>query len=361
MKRIICFFTGDMSRGGGTERMASVIANNLAKNNKYKVIIISLKNDENKSFFELKNSIKHIIINDKDDCDKRNLLKSILKLRQVIKKNKVDIVINVDVMLGIFSIPAILFTKVKLISWEHFNYMDNIGSKKTKYIRKISMFFSKKYIVLTKKDEEKFKSDKVLFSSIKHIYNTCVYDKDYYDYNKDSKIIMSAGNFYKTKGFDFTVDIGKIVFSRYPEWKWYIYGDGEELDNINKMIIDSNLQKNIIIKPRTKEIIKAFRESAMFVLTSRMESFALVLLEAQSNNVPTISFNIPSGPSEIIENNVNGFLVDMFDINDMADKICLLIEDKELRKRFSINSRKNINKFGEKNIISKWEEVIDSI
>lgn len=361
MKKTICFFTGDMSRGGGTERMTAIIANNLAIIDKYKVIIITLQNNHNKSFFELKDNIKYIIINNKKNDNEINILKLILKLRQLIKENKVDIIINVDVMLSIFSMPSVLFTKVKIISWEHFNYMDNIGSKKTKYIRKISMFFSKVYIVLTKKDEKKFRRDKVPFANIKQIYNTCFIDKDYVGYDEDSKIIMSAGNFYKTKGFDYAIEIGKRIFLKYPEWKWYIYGDGKELEKINNMIKEYNLQSNIIIKCRTKDINKAFRESALFVLTSRMESFALVLLEAQANNLPTISFDIPSGPSEIIEDNVNGFLVEMYDIDNMTDKICLLIEDRELRKSFSLNSRKNINKFDEKNIISKWEEVIDSI
>lgn len=359
--KTICFFEGDMSRGGGTERMTAIVANELASINKYNILIISLYNKNNISYFTLNNKVKHISLHSHPNASKFSILKSIVTLKDILKINKVDVLINVDVMLGIFSIPAILFSKIKLISWEHFNYLDDIGSRYTNYLRKISIFFCKKYIVLTDQDEIKFKQNNRFSNKITRIYNTCIYDKDYIDYNVQSKIIISAGNMFNIKGFDMVVEIGKIVFDKHPDWKWYIYGDGVELNKIQTKIKNYKLDENIVIKSRTQEIERAYRESSIYVLTSRMESFGLVLLEAQSNNLPVVSFDIPSGPSEIIENNINGFLIKPFNVNDMAQKICILIEDENKRKYFSQHAKKNIYKFDIENVISQWQQIIDNI
>lgn len=356
----ICFFEGDMSRGGGTERMTAIIANELANTNKYNVIIVSLYNNSG-SYFKLNKKVKHLSVNSQNINDNNSIINSIVKLRRILKKLNVDILINVDVMLGLFSIPAIMFSSIKLITWEHFNYMDDIGSRYTKYIRKISIIFSSYYIVLTKQDEKKFKSFTKRSNNIKQIYNTCLDSNDNSIYNSNSKIIMSAGNMFRVKGFDIAVDVGKKIFLKHPDWKWYIYGDGIESQNINKKINEFNLQNNIFIKKRTSCIDKAYKESSIFVLTSRMESFALVLLEAKMNNIPTVSFDISSGPNEIIEDNINGFLIKDFNIDEMAQKICTLIENEELRMMFSRNSKNNIFKFRLENIMLEWQKIIDSL
>lgn len=77
--------------------------------------------------------------------------------------------------------------------------------------------------------------------------------------------------------------------------------------------------------------------------------------------MPIVSFDCPTGPSEIIEDNENGFLVPTYNIEEMAEKILKLMEEKETRKRFSDNSQKNIENFSKRNIIKKWKDIIDTI
>ena len=77
--------------------------------------------------------------------------------------------------------------------------------------------------------------------------------------------------------------------------------------------------------------------------------------------MPIVSFDCPTGPSEIIEDNENGFLVPTYNIEEMAEKILKLMEEKKTRKRFSDNSQKNIENFSKRNIIKKWKDIIDTI
>lgn len=64
------------------------------------------------------------------------------------------------------------------------------------------------------------------------------------------------------------------------------------------------------------------------------EGFGLVLLEAKQYGLPVVGFNCPTCPADIVIDGVNGYLVTPYDIDDMSDKISLLIEQESKRRDF---------------------------
>lgn len=84
----------------------------------------------------------------------------------------------------------------------------------------------------------------------------------------------------------------------------------------------------------------------------------MVLLEAKSWGLPLVSFDIMTGPGEIIRDGVNGYLVPPGDTAALAEKICRLIENEELRRDFSENSQVDIERFDSLEIIEQWEKLI---
>ena len=84
----------------------------------------------------------------------------------------------------------------------------------------------------------------------------------------------------------------------------------------------------------------------------------MVLLEAKSWGLPLVSFDIMTGPGEIIRDGVNGYLVPPGDTAARAEKICRLIENEELRRDFSENSQVDIERFDSLEIIEQWEKLI---
>ena len=99
----------------------------------------------------------------------------------------------------------------------------------------------------------------------------------------------------------------------------------------------------------------------MFVLTSRYEGFGLVLTEAKNMRLPCVSFRCPAGPSEIIEDGMNGYLIDCFDIEEMSQKIIQLIQNQELRKKFSEKALAGTEKFDLKNITIQWKNLLSQL
>lgn len=77
--------------------------------------------------------------------------------------------------------------------------------------------------------------------------------------------------------------------------------------------------------------------------------------------MPCVSFRCPAGPSEIILDDINGYLLDCFDIEQMAEKINQLIENQDIRKKFSDNSMVGTEKFNIDKISEQWMELIEQI
>ena len=340
----ILFLEGDMSRTGGTERMTAWLATELSP--KYNVHIISLKFDKNNIFFPLSDAVTHTALKN------GNLLNQIFQIRKYIKKHKIDTVINVDIGLGIFGILATIFTKTNVITWEHSNFYNNWGSSTYPLLRNIAAKFSNKMVVLTDKDKQNYLSNIRLCKEVTVIPNPMGELNNDYDVN--SKTILSVGLFSIIKRFDRIIPIAKEIFEKHPDWSWVICGDGPERKNLENQICENNLKDKIILTGNVPNITDFYKNAAMFVLTSQMEGLPMVLLEAKAHKLPIVAFDIQTGPSDIIHNNQNGFLIEPYNIGTMAEKIDLLIENADLRKQFSNNTILDTEKFSQEKIIKQW-------
>ena len=355
MNKNICFLCGDLSRGGGTERITSLLSNELCKS--YNIYIVDIMNKDKKCYFNFDESIKikHIKM-----YEKFSIPKKILEIFKFIRKNNINIIINVDIMLIIYSFLPAKLTNTKIISWEQFNYYNNIGSRHTHNIRQFCLKFTDYYVNLTKQDVDTFKKNFKIKTPITYVYNPInKINEDNYDIN--SKFLITAGNFYKDKGYDMCLKIGESIFFKYPDWKWILCGDGPEFERVKKEIELSKFKDNYIFTGRVNNVECYMQKASMYVSLSRTEGFGLVLIEAQNKNLPIVAFDVPFGPREIVVQNVNGFLIPPFDTIMIANKIGELIDNLELRKNFSEKSKLKFNEFEMETIISRWKSIFKNI
>ena len=348
----VCIFNGDMSRGGGTERVAQVLANALAEDENYEVWVLNCNNEKGTSYYPLNERVNM------ETLPQGSVVKKILELRKFLKRSKIDVIINVDVMLGIFSLPATFGVKTKVIAWEMFTIHNDIGSKYTKLIRKLSLRKCAYYVNLTKGDMEAFQREFKVRCPITYVYNPCDANVEYTGYGCQSKCIMTAGHFYYTKGFDLAVEVAKFVFAKHPDWQWQFVGDGSQFEAVREKVQEYNLTGNVIFVGRTNQISEEYKKAALYVMTSRTEGFGMVLAEAKAYNLPTIAFDVDFGPREIIEHGKSGYLVEPFDIEQMAQRICELIENEEKRFEFSCHAKDNLSEFSREKTIDRWKNIL---
>ena len=357
----ICFLDGDMSRVGGTERVLSIIANELAeKVDKFNIHILNITNYSGKSSFKLDEKIRfERILNIKmtDINFKSKYLEIVKGIRGYIKENNIDILIDVEVIASLFSIPATRFTKTKLISWEHFNFYEDSGSSLRAYARKLAARFANCIITLTEQDKENYLNNLDIKGKVDYIYNP-VEEINNGICNIDSKQIISVGRLTYQKGFDLLCEVANNVLKENKQWKWTILGDGEDKEKLQAKIREYGLEDRLILKGNVSNIEDYYKNSSLYVMTSRFEGLPMTLLEAKTYKLPIVSFNCLTGPSEIVKNNVNGLLINPENVEAMSDKLNILLKDEKKLKEFSNNAQIDIEKFELKPIIEKWENVL---
>ena len=352
----VCIFNGDMSRGGGTERVTQLLAHSLLKAGRYEVWVLNLNNKTNSSFYPLDKNARFFTL------PPGGLVKKALSLLSFVRKNKIDALINVDVMLGLFSLPiSLLRPKTRLVFWEMFNIRNDIGSKNTSKIRSLALKKGAYYVTQTRGDMEAFMREMPVKCPITHIYNPCPVDEGYSGYAEDSHVIITAGHFFFTKGYDLAVEAARLVFVRHPDWRWEFWGDGVNMEKIREKVFEYGLENNVLLCGRAADMTPVYKRAAMYVMTSRTEGFGLVLTEAKAHNLPTIAYDVDFGPREIIEDGVSGFLIEAFNTEKMAGAICELIEDRRKRLSFSEHARDNLDKFSTDAFAEKWTGVIDAV
>lgn len=168
-----------------------------------------------------------------------------------------------------------------------------------------------------------------------------------------AKSVIFVGRFSSQKDISSLLRIWTLVHQRHPDWNLHIYGGYGELQSAMLSEI-GKLDANILVHEPTSEILEKYRESSILLLTSRYEPFGLVLPEAMSCGLPVVAFDCPYGPNDIISNGVDGFLIREGDCEEYAKRVCLLIENKELRVKMGKAGILSSRKYDESIIMPLW-------
>lgn len=177
----------------------------------------------------------------------------------------------------------------------------------------------------------------------------------------ENKKAITVGRFYEQKGIDMLIDAWAIVYKKHPDWEISVYGNGELKEQLEAQIKANGIEKVFLLKDPVSNIVDKYLESSIYVMSSRFEGFGMVLTEAMACGVPCISFDCPHGPSEIIKDKEDGMLVNCFDVQQLADSICYLIEHKEERKQMGHKAKENVTRYSADVIMQKWADLFKSL
>lgn len=358
----VCFFTGTMSHGGGTEHMTQLVANELARTQKYHVFVLSKCDRIGNPYYVLDTNVTYDVLDNTPFKGWWSVLKDICLLRRYIKKYRIDILINVDVGISLFSLPLTLATpSLKQVFWEHFSVCYSAGNKRMEKLRMLALKYGRAYVTLTPEDADSLLARGTGNCSVRSIPNICPYPVCTEDYDTKSRVIISIGNTIPVKGFDMAIQVAGKVFKKHPDWIWKIYGAGSSLGDLREQVKRVQLEKNVLFEGQVKNLVPVYKDAAFLVMTSRSEGFGMVLAEAQAFHLPTIAFDVPYGPRNVIENGVNGFLIPPFDIDQMVSRIEELIENNQLRINFSSKATMKLNKLSITNVIGEWDRLLEEL
>ena len=147
----------------------------------------------------------------------------------------------------------------------------------------------------------------------------------------------------------------------FPELKLVIIGDGPEKAKLKTRISKSGLEKNVILVDSVphNELGDYYQAADIFILNSGYEGLPHVLLEALAMKVPVIASNIGGNP-EVIEDNVNGYLFEYNNKEQIKEKISQLLSNKEKQKQFINAGLKKLEQFSFSKMIQQTKEILKS-
>jgi glycosyltransferase involved in cell wall biosynthesis len=177
----------------------------------------------------------------------------------------------------------------------------------------------------------------------------------------EAKKVVAVGRLNHQKGFDRLIDAWSIVDNVVSGWKLQIVGDGELREQLQNNIRELGLSNQINIGRAEKDMMSVYKDASILAMSSRYEGLPMVLLEAQAAGLPIVSFDCKCGPKDVIENGVDGFLVEDGDIEQLAQKLVVLMQDANLRKQMGSAAYAHSDRYSEERIMKQWTDLFDEV
>ena len=179
------------------------------------------------------------------------------------------------------------------------------------------------------------------------------FEKDYF---------ISIGRFTKQKNFKFLVKSIAPLIKINSEIKLYIFGDGEQKNEINDLILKLNLRNNIMLLPFQNNIYNYINNSRGLILSSLWEDPGFVLIEAAYLNTPILSSDCKNGPEEILDYGNNGILFENNNENSFREKFNIFHKlDQKKKQEYTLNAKKNVKKFSFFSHYKALRKILESI
>ena len=187
---------------------------------------------------------------------------------------------------------------------------------------------------------------------------------------KCAKRVVTIGRYAYQKGYDMLLQawaevepqITQIVTEKgSEEWTLDIYGQGDQTDYrmlMTELGIDAN---QCHLNGPVEDVVKAYQDSSIFVLSSRFEGFGMVLVEAMACGLPVVSFDCPAGPDEIITDGVDGLLVPSGDVHALAEKLMALMSDESLRMRLGQQALLTAQRYNMAALAGQWTVLFEKV
>lgn len=379
MKLLYCI--PSLYHPGGMERVISEKINYLIQLPYYEITIVTTDQKGKDICFSLDTRIRLIHLDiDFDGHYSDNLFRKYIKHQRKLKKYKKNLIelirqYQVDICISLCGkeidflakLPinckkvaeihfAMNFRKQFLISRNKGFLLGFLGDIRTWQLKKATLKLDK-LVVLTKADYNQWK---VTHQNIIQIPNLNPLENKTVSALSNKRVI-SVGRLDAQKGFDMLLEAWALVAIKHPDWTLDIFGIGQWELKLNNRMVELDLVGKANLCGLASDIVSDYINSSVYVMSSRYEGLPMVLIEAMSCGLPIVSFDCEYGPRELIIEGENGFLVNPGNIEELAKKICLLIENENLRLKMGKQALEAVKQYSKEPIMQKWTDLFNQI
>ncbi len=381
----ICFFLYNLFDIGGIQRVVSVLASELVKEHEVYIQCYDDPTEEDRSIYSLSDRVKVIFL--KRTWKKSTLRKALRKwnkksgilgsrsmrllceyscllpeersmYRDIIEDKEIDIAIACGGFESYLLASIADEVECRTIGWQHSSYKAYYETKgmgpwatdhvADKYLPKLD-----RVVVLNEYDAECFLQKRNLRCVT--IHNPKSF-KTKLQAQLSGKRFVSAGRLIPVKAFGLLIESFRIFAEKDKDWTLTIYGTGMEKEMLEAKIKEYGLEHRVFLPGFSDSMKENLLQSSCYLLSSLWEGMPMVVLEALECGVPVIAYDI-SAMIPLVDNAVEGFIVQQFDTQKFAQAMLDISSDDELRRQMGRAAKKKAEKFEVEYIAQQWNKM----
>jgi glycosyltransferase involved in cell wall biosynthesis len=170
-------------------------------------------------------------------------------------------------------------------------------------------------------------------------------------------ILLAVGRLVEQKGFDLLIQAFASIASTEPGWDLVIVGEGPQREDLEIRIRNLGISERVFLPGRVGNVGEWYEAAHLFVMSSRFEGFGNTLAEAMAYGLPVVSFDCLTGPRDIIRHEVDGLLVSPLDVPALAQALVQLMRNGEMRAHMARKAVEARERFAVERIAGMWEDL----
>jgi len=291
-------------------------------------------------------------------------LRRVRRLRREIVRVQPDCIVAFSESNGVNSVLASLGTGTPVVISEHSNpyfFLTTRHGQVWHFLRCLVYRFAAAIVVLTEFNRQFF-CGKIRQKTVV-IPNAAPTDPDWVDETAEQTLslpprtVAALGRLEPEKRFDLLIKAFARVLQD-VDGHLVIVGDGTLRADLERLSEELGLADRLTMPGFLHHPWRLLRHASLFVLSSEVEVFPMVLLEAMSHGLPVVSFDCRTGPAEIVRDGVDGLLVPPLEVDALAAAMIRLLKDDEERKRLAARATEVKHRFSEDRMMGMWDEVV---
>ncbi|OBX21894.1 glycosyltransferase involved in cell wall biosynthesis [Gelidibacter algens] len=348
--------------GGGAERVLTLMVNSLAKNPKNSISVITLF--QGKEDYKLDPAVNRVKLKQTKFIPSHTF-RSIINLSRYYRKksNRPHVIVSFITLTNLIAIVVAKLFSIKIIAQEHNSFMRHMDGREriTDFTKKHVYKMADVITVLTSYDIEYYQKHG---ATVYVMPNPCSFTPISENSHNREQTILAVGQLdrYHHKGLDNLIKLIAPILKEYPDWQLKIAGSGKKgLKHLTQLAEEHHILDKVIFTGFINNVSEVMYQTSIFILPSRFEGLPMVLLEAMSQGMACIAYDCKTGPSDIIENDKNGFLIEDQNMTKMQKGLGDLLISKDLRLRLSNEGINSLDKYNISAITERYEALFKKI
>ena len=366
MTRIL-FFVSSM-QGGGAERVAALLCNRWVGRG-HEVVLVPTFSGRGTCLYPLDERVQLVYLADLVSTTHKtpwSMARRLWAMRRLVREGQAGVILSFLPNVNVAALIATRGLGVPVVVSERIYPPAMALGQGWRHLRRITYPWAAQVVMQTKAGCEWLASEVPRTRGVA-IPNPCAFPLPIGEARLapdeilpgSPRLLLAVGRLEEQKQFDLLIRAFAGLAPRYPDWDLVILGDGAKRAALEAQVAATGLSGRVHLPGRVGNAGEWYSRADLYVMSSRFEGFPNTLLEALAHGLPSVSFDCATGPAEMIENGVNGYLIPPgAGAEGLAARLDPLMANQALRMEFAARAVDVRERFSFEKVGANWDRAL---